>query len=97
MSANHTTFDVHPGALTYWSANATSTIKPYNSRFLTWQPPNPQARPIDILTTSYALLAYTSSGRHQEGIPSLHWLTKQRNSRGGFTSTQVLSAFCNEQ
>jgi len=81
------------GGLQFWSSQATVPVTsprvvPYGSRFTSWQPPQPQARPIDILTTAYGILSYTSRDRLDEGLRALRWLTKQRSSQGGFVSTQ---------
>lgn len=85
------------GGLTYWRANATMQT---HVDYRTWRPPRQQARPVDVLITSYALLAYGENGRFSETLPVIRWLTLQRNSRGGFGSSQdtavalqALSAF----
>merc|ERR1711924_474369 len=47
-----------------------------------------------VETTAYALLAMLSSGARSEGghladaLPAARWLIQQRNSNGGFRSTQ---------
>merc|ERR1712224_1141960 len=47
-----------------------------------------------VETTAYALLAILSSGARSDGghltdaLPAARWLTQQRNSNGGFRSTQ---------
>ncbi|XP_034339956.1 CD109 antigen [Arvicanthis niloticus] len=46
-----------------------------------------QARSVDIEIAAYALLAHTLH-RVFEGIPIMRWLIRQRNSLGGFVSTQ---------
>ncbi|XP_028642176.1 CD109 antigen [Grammomys surdaster] len=46
-----------------------------------------QARSVDIEIAAYALLAHTLH-RVSEGIPIMRWLIRQRNSLGGFVSTQ---------
>lgn len=76
------------GGLEYWSANSTVNNEELN-RFINWRPPRLQARPIDILITSYAILTYSSLGRLDEALPSVRWLTLQKNAQGGFVSTQV--------
>lgn len=48
-----------------------------------------QSDPIDIEMTSYALLTYAVNNNFAEGIPIMKWVTNQRNSYGGFGSTQV--------
>ncbi|XP_021062209.1 CD109 antigen [Mus pahari] len=47
-----------------------------------WQP-----RSVDIEIAAYALLAHMLH-RVSEGIPVMRWLIRQRNSLGGFVSTQ---------
>ncbi|XP_059124255.1 CD109 antigen [Peromyscus eremicus] len=47
-----------------------------------WQP-----RSLDIEVAAYALLSYLQH-RVSEGIPVMRWLSRQRNSLGGFASTQ---------
>ncbi|GAB1294474.1 CD109 antigen [Apodemus speciosus] len=46
-----------------------------------------QARSVDIEIAAYALLAH-SLHHVSEGIPIMRWLIRQRNSMGGFVSTQ---------
>ena len=49
-------------------------------------------RSTDIEQTSYALLAKLQFGGRnavQQTIPIVRWLSKQRNSLGGWSSTQV--------
>ena len=51
----------------------------------------------DVEMTAYALLAILLEGRHNsvvtdEVMDIIRWLSKQRNSYGGFASTQVSSA-----
>ncbi|XP_008065500.1 CD109 antigen [Carlito syrichta] len=48
-----------------------------------WQP-----RSLDIEIAAYALLSYLLQFRVSEGIPVMRWLSRQRNSLGGFASTQ---------
>lgn len=47
-----------------------------------WQP-----RSLDIEVAAYALLSHLQH-RISEGIPVMKWLSRQRNSLGGFVSTQ---------
>ncbi|PIC54696.1 hypothetical protein B9Z55_003841 [Caenorhabditis nigoni] len=47
-----------------------------------------QARPVDIETTSYAVLSYLSQNQTSEALSIIRWLVSQRNELGGFTSTQ---------
>ncbi|CAL1532269.1 unnamed protein product [Lymnaea stagnalis] len=93
------TFSQSGGGLLHWEANST-TFEPMQSHYFKWRPPRIQARPIDILITSYAILTYTQLGRIDEALPAVRWLTTQRNAQGGFSSSQdtvvglqALSAF----
>ncbi|KAH9490190.1 hypothetical protein Btru_043914, partial [Bulinus truncatus] len=80
------TFSKMAGSLMYWSAN--STIEEEQNKFVRWRPLQIQARPIDILITSYASLTYTSLDRVDEALPTIKWLVSQKNANGGFVSTQ---------
>nr|UIO57926.1 thioester-containing protein 4 [Biomphalaria glabrata] len=53
----------------------------------TWDYPNP-TKAVDIEMTSYALLTYAARGNIVAGKSIMQWLTEQRNSNGGFSSTQ---------
>jgi CD109 antigen len=44
--------------------------------------------PIDIEITAYGLLTYLAMGKDTEAFPIVRWLIGQRNSLGGFQSTQ---------
>ncbi|CAB3366518.1 Hypothetical predicted protein [Cloeon dipterum] len=44
--------------------------------------------PIAVEMTSYALLIYLERGLVRDSLPILKWLVSQRNSNGGFESTQ---------
>uniref|UniRef100_A0A8D2CPP0 CD109 molecule n=1 Tax=Sciurus vulgaris TaxID=55149 RepID=A0A8D2CPP0_SCIVU len=48
-----------------------------------WQP-----RSLDIEVAAYALLSHFLQFQISEGIPIMKWLSRQRNSLGGFASTQ---------
>uniref|UniRef100_A0A2K6SHJ2 CD109 molecule n=1 Tax=Saimiri boliviensis boliviensis TaxID=39432 RepID=A0A2K6SHJ2_SAIBB len=48
-----------------------------------WQP-----RSLDIEVAAYALLSHFLQFQASEGIPIMRWLSRQRNSLGGFASTQ---------
>ncbi|CAD5206260.1 unnamed protein product [Bursaphelenchus okinawaensis] len=47
-----------------------------------------QARPVDVEMTAYALLTYMIRNDMNKALPLVRWLTSQRNSQGGFSSTQ---------
>ena len=44
---------------------------------------------VDVEMTSYALLTYLQRGLVEKALPVMQWLIAQRNSNGGFASTQV--------
>ncbi|XP_061062881.1 CD109 antigen [Eubalaena glacialis] len=48
-----------------------------------WQPSS-----LDIEVAAYALLSHLLQHQISEGIPIMRWLSRQRNSLGGFASTQ---------
>ncbi|KAF6113081.1 CD109 molecule [Phyllostomus discolor] len=48
-----------------------------------WQPSS-----LDIEVAAYALLSHFLQRQVAEGIPIMRWLSRQRNSLGGFASTQ---------
>ncbi|XP_011158223.1 CD109 antigen isoform X2 [Solenopsis invicta] len=45
-------------------------------------------RSVDVEMTSYALLLYLKRNLVTDAIPVMKWLVKQRNTEGGFASTQ---------
>ncbi|KAL6449226.1 hypothetical protein ACFW04_000704 [Cataglyphis niger] len=45
-------------------------------------------RSVDVEMTSYALLSYLRRNLIADAIPVMKWLVKQRNTEGGFASTQ---------
>ncbi|XP_063772889.1 CD109 antigen-like [Pseudophryne corroboree] len=60
----------------YWSSSSETTS-------YYWQP-----RTADIEMAAYALLSFCQQNRITEGIPVMKWLSEQRNSLGGYSSTQ---------
>ena len=48
-----------------------------------------RARSAEVEMVSYVLLALARMDRLIEGFPLLKWLSKQRNPKGGYGSTQV--------
>ncbi|KAL8172655.1 UNVERIFIED_CONTAM: hypothetical protein K2H54_005395 [Gekko kuhli] len=64
------------GELRFWGSPATELSD-------SWQPHS-----IDIELAGYALLSHVKQQRLLEGVPIMKWLLKQRNSLGGYTSTQ---------
>ncbi|KAL5016374.1 hypothetical protein ScPMuIL_005963 [Solemya velum] len=73
---------VEDGMKHWHKPEAPSTSTPH------WRPPHQQSRSADIEMTAYALLVYTSTNDLTGGIPVMKWITTQRNSNGGFRSTQ---------
>lgn len=71
-------FLLHPDEMKWWS-RYTGSLK------------NSTAKPsktLSIEVTSYGLLAMLESKRFTDGFPYFKWLLNQRNSKGGFISTQ---------
>ena len=48
-----------------------------------------QTQSVDVEMTAYALLTYLQRGLVTEALPVMRWMVAQRNSNGGFASTQV--------
>lgn len=78
-----TFFDL--GKYLFWQNNGNRVYK----QKLSWQSPNPRARPIDIETSAYALLYLAEKKDMSQGIKIVNWLVSQRNPQGGYSSTQV--------
>lgn len=76
----------------FWTLPATEAdiIQPWKSN---WNPPYTYVRALDVETTSYILLAYNKRDDTTNGIKILKWLGRQRNSNGGYISTQVCNFF----
>ncbi|XP_021365550.1 CD109 antigen-like isoform X1 [Mizuhopecten yessoensis] len=53
-----------------------------------WRPPHIQSNGVDIELTSYIMMVYTKAADTDSAILILKWLSAQRNSDGGFSSTQ---------
>ncbi|XP_052103753.1 CD109 antigen-like [Mytilus californianus] len=70
----------------YWTLPETEAdkLKPWKS----WRPPQTKVRAIDVEMTSYILLGYNLKDDTVNGIRIMKWLSRQRNPRGGFISTQ---------
>ncbi|XP_071127944.1 CD109 antigen-like isoform X2 [Mytilus edulis] len=68
----------------HWHKAQTTT----SSHHHYWSPPHKQSNPIDIEMSSYALLVYAHNKAFADGLSVMKWLTTQRNSNGGFASTQ---------
>ncbi|XP_053399007.1 CD109 antigen-like [Mercenaria mercenaria] len=71
------------GGMRHWHKAQTSTSSHHY-----WRPSHSQANPIDIEMTSYALLVQAAKQDFGNGIPIMKWINSQRNSYGGFASTQ---------
>lgn len=72
------------GKYLFWQNNGNRVYK----QKLSWQSPNPRARPIDIETSAYALLYLAEKKDMSQGIKIVNWLVSQRNPQGGYSSTQ---------
>uniref|UniRef100_T1GQT0 Alpha-2-macroglobulin domain-containing protein n=1 Tax=Megaselia scalaris TaxID=36166 RepID=T1GQT0_MEGSC len=64
-----------------WSIPKNTTKK--EKDYFYWAPPT-----YDVEITSYALLAIAEKASAEEMLPIIKWLISQRNSQGGFSSTQ---------
>ncbi|CAG2235743.1 CD109 [Mytilus edulis] len=67
----------------YWTYASSSS-----SNGNSWSSPSVHATSIDIETSAYALLAYTGRNLPLDGYHVLKWIITQRNSNGGFASSQ---------
>ncbi|XP_017020822.1 thioester-containing protein 1 allele S1-like isoform X2 [Drosophila kikkawai] len=65
----------------WWSKAPETTGE--NSRIFHWKP-----RSNDVEITSYVLLALLEKEPAEKALPIIKWLISQRNSNGGFSSTQ---------
>ncbi|KRJ97335.1 CD109 antigen isoform X2 [Drosophila yakuba] len=65
----------------WWSKAPESTGE--NGRIFHWKP-----RSNDVEITSYVLLALLEKDTAEKALPIIKWLISQRNSNGGFSSTQ---------
>lgn len=59
-------------------------VSPVSRLSESWQPSS-----LDIEVAAYAMLSHFLQHQISEGIPIMRWLSRQRNSLGGFASTQV--------
>ena len=57
--------------------------------FLHPAPPPTPVSSAEVEMTAYALLTYVAMGDVASAMPVVKWLSQQRNSLGGFSSTQV--------
>ncbi|XP_066215114.1 CD109 antigen isoform X1 [Saccopteryx leptura] len=64
------------GGMQFWVSSVSKLSE-------SWQPSS-----LDIEVASYALLSHFLQSQVSEGIPVMRWLSRQRNSLGGFASTQ---------
>lgn len=71
--------------LIYWQEKQDSH-KPNDNP---WLRPYYRPRSADIEITAYALLAYSREKDISVGLSIARWLSQQRNSLGGYSSTQV--------
>lgn len=58
-----------------------------------WFRPYYRPKSADIEITSYALLVYALRRDTKNGLAIARWLAQQRNSLGGYSSTQVHSDY----
>ena len=70
----------------YWKESGGSSRKSSNDDFFYYPYHAPSA---EIEMTGYGLLAITQVSDIPGGLPAAKWLSQQRNSLGGWSSTQV--------
>ena len=73
------------GGMQYWHQPQPTPAT--NSK--AWRAPHQQGRAIDIELAGYVLQLVTERSGVTEAMPILKWISSQRNSNGGFSSTQV--------
>ncbi|CAH1779861.1 unnamed protein product, partial [Owenia fusiformis] len=78
---------ISSGDQTYWEPEG-YVEPPVCDPSMRWCPYNHQAGATLIETAAYALLTFVAKDDMNNALPVLRWLTKQRNSLGGFSSTQ---------
>lgn len=69
----------------YWTANTDSSC----GSSAGWTPPSCQATALNVELNAYALLIYVTKADTATAVLIVKWLSAQRNSNGGFVSTQV--------
>ncbi|XP_067949555.1 CD109 antigen-like [Watersipora subatra] len=74
----------HEGGMQYWHQPQPTPAT--NSK--AWRAPHQQGRAIDIELAGYVLQLVTERSGVTEAMPILKWISSQRNSNGGFSSTQ---------
>jgi len=72
------------GGQQYWEQPQPEPTK--NTR--SWRPPHQQGKAVNIELAAYVLQLKTERTGPSSAIPILRWLSAQRNSNGGFSSTQ---------
>jgi len=73
----------------YWhKATSDDSVTPTPGR---WRAPYQRARSVDIEMTAYALLTYVRRRDFTTAASIAKWIVSQRNSRGGFSTTQVMN------
>ncbi|CAH1779310.1 unnamed protein product, partial [Owenia fusiformis] len=76
------------GGMVYWKPEGYEEPPPCDRSRGGWCPYHRQAGASLIETASYALLTFVANNDLNRALGVLRWLTKQRNSLGGFSSTQ---------
>ncbi|ESN94934.1 hypothetical protein HELRODRAFT_180041 [Helobdella robusta] len=74
------------GELKYWKKD--EDVQKDVSENVWFRPPYLQAKSSSIELASYVLLVYTQQKNLSKSMPVAKWLLRQRNSLGGFSSTQ---------
>ena len=76
-----------PDGVMYWQEKQEDSKPNANP----WWRPYYRPRSADIEITAYALLAFSLNKDISAGLSISRWLSQQRNSLGGYSSTQVCS------
>jgi len=84
---------VTEGGNTHWEQPTSDPAEPegvagLNGKEIPWRPAYTQSPSRDIELTSYVLLIIAYQGSVSDAVPVCKWLVSQRNSLGGYSSTQ---------
>ena len=77
--------------MTHWDKKTVQPFKPQmDGDVVIWEPPHHQAKTSAIESTAYGMLSYMAMNKVADAVPIMRWLVAQRNSLGGYGSTQVI-------
>ena len=78
--------------MSHWEKNAELQKPEVKDDVVIWKPPQHQTKASAIENTAYAMLTYVTLDKVADAVPIMRWLVSQRNSLGGYGSTQVVTA-----